>query len=235
MSSRLLKVANSAFFGLSGKVDTLDRAIVLLGNQFIQALAMSISVVDVFSYSQDVGRVPWNEYWFHSFACGWVCQRLVREGFITEMGDEAFLSGLLHDIGKPILWNCEPIAYQEVIKRTREASLTTYEAESAILGFDHSQVGGYLGERWRFPQAIVDAIREHHETQPITPSARLVQVSDWVTHNAWFSDGLNPTNSAHFMSPVPVGDLGLCILTEVGKELVGRNNEIQALVQLLSS
>jgi HD-like signal output (HDOD) protein len=235
MSIKLLRVANSAFFSLPRKVATLEHAIVLLGTNYIQALALSLSVVDVLAYSQDVGHISWEEYWLHSFACGCVCNRMVQRGLFADVGDDAFLCGLLHDIGKPILWVCEGHAYQAVKKQTQSEGLMVRDAERIILGTDHAEVGGHVISRWSFPQSIVDATQAHHDLQSTKPAACLVQAADWVVYNAWFTDGLNRTSSAYPMNPVPVRNVDTRILTEVGKELLGRNNEIQALVKLLSS
>jgi putative nucleotidyltransferase with HDIG domain len=181
MSARIMKAANSSFFGLPGQVKTLKHAISLLGMKFVQALAVSLPMIDIQNYWREIGWVPWSEFWLHSFACGWASDRLVQRGLYTSIKDGAFLCGLLHDLGKPILWIYEAEAYQEIIRRLQGTIMAeTFEVESAVLGIHHGEIGGKLAQHWNFPKEISEAILDHHNIDPRAPGARLIQLADLI-------------------------------------------------------
>jgi HD-like signal output (HDOD) protein len=233
MSSRLLRVANSSFFGRSGRVGTLDRAIVLLGGRFIQALALSICLIDTVVYKKTEGQVPWEAYWIHSFACAVACHRLVQLKAVEGIQDEAFLSGLLHDIGKPILWIFQAKPYQQVVKKIQEEGHETHHVEKELLGVHHGEVGGAVAEWWKLPRGIQEAVRNHHGGDIALPSANLVQVGDHVAYRAGFSDGLQCVDSKlsiAFGASIR-GSNG--IVDGLVQELRERPQEIQEMVDLL--
>jgi HD-like signal output (HDOD) protein len=229
ISSRLLKVANSSFFGFSGQVGTLDRAIKLLGTNFIRALALTMATIDSFSQNQGITRTEWYDFWLHSFACAWVANRLIQHGLFSDVGDEAFLSGLLHDLGKPVLWVYEADSYREVKAKMRNNDLSAHAAERAIFGVHHGHVGGELALHWKFPPNIQVAILKHHEAQPSVSAACLVKVSDSIAHS------VRSTSPCQKEDGIPLGTITKAfsikpsILENVEKELQLRGHEIRQL------
>jgi putative nucleotidyltransferase with HDIG domain len=232
LSSKILRLANSTFFGLSGKVGALDHAIVLLGTRYIQALAVSVSIVDTQAYRRAKGRLPLESYWIHSFACAWVCNRLMLWGGVPQM-EEAFVSGLLHDLGKPILWIYQEELYTEVMDLIRTRDVETHVAETQVFGFNHAELGGELVRWWKLPREITSCVRDHHNGNGLEPAVVLVQLADFVAKLAGFTDGLNPNNSVGSGPPGILQYLDRNKVQELVEELRERPEEIQEVVMLL--
>jgi HD-like signal output (HDOD) protein len=232
ISARILRVANSSFFGLQGRVGSLKHAIVLLGTPLIQSLALSTSLIDVLAYNKTVGYVPWRAYWIHSFACAWVCQRLVQRGFYREVNKEAFICGLLHDLGKPVLWIYEAVAYQEVLRKMQLAGLDAHMAETEVLGAHHGEVGGELAVWWKLPETIQEAIRYHHEGFSEKPAASLVQLADKLASSEGFCDEFQPRGSIAAGIGMST-TISAAQLAQVIEELRGKHNEIRDVAEFL--
>jgi HD-like signal output (HDOD) protein len=235
ISARILRVANSSFFGLSNKVGTLERAIVLLGVRFVQALALGVSLVDTLAYRRSVGRVPWKDFWLHSFACAWLCNRLGSQKPYSAFKEEAFVCGLLHDLGKPVLWVHQAEAYQRILTKINEDELEAHAAERTLLQVHHGEVGGELARWWKLPVDIQQAIGDHHQEVPSNKPARLVKVADWVAHHEGFSDGLNPRCTKPPLESEVLTQLPPSILEDLAEDLKGKHQEIEEVVNLLNS
>ena len=230
ISARILRVANSSFFGMSGRVATLERAITLLGTRLIQSLALSVSLLDTLAYDREVGQLPWKAYWIHSFACASACTKLVQIGVHTEVKEEAFMCGLLHDLGKPLLWLFQADAYQKVLNKIQQDGTDAYLAESAVLGFHHGEIGGEVTKWWKLPKAIHSAILYHHEASPSELAAQLVKLADWAAKSEGFCDHLG------FVSPTPnqpAGAANLDQMAEVAEYLKEKQDEIKEIAELL--
>lgn len=160
LSASLLKLVNSAFFGLPSEVDSVTRAVALIGGRELSALAMGISVIRFF---KDIPpeMVDMKSFWLHSVACGIFARILAsRKG---ELADELFfLGGLLHDIGRLVMFIEYPKTASYVIQRSIDDKVPMVEKEREVLGYDHAQVTGRLLEKWHFPKPLQDMIRYHH-------------------------------------------------------------------------
>jgi HD-like signal output (HDOD) protein len=235
ISARLLRVANSAFFGLSHRVGTLERAIVILGTRFVQALALSVSLLDTLAYHRTAGHLPWDRFWIHSFACAWLCNRMVHEGIFSTVNEEAFTCGLLHDLGKPILWVHHAMAYQEILTKIHEEGLETHVAEKALLQVHHGEIGGELASWWKLPDDIQSAMRGHHDDECESPSTSIVKVADWIANWEGYSDGLNPNGAKTTLNPKTLAMVSPGTLADLGEALQEKNEELQDVVNLLHS
>lgn len=163
LTARLLKVANSPLFGLSKKIETVSRAMMILGTQQVRDLALATSAMSTFD---DIANefITMEEFWRHSLACGLVARRLV--GHAKPMHTESvFVAGLLHDIGRLIIFNRIPFQAKQVLNLmgNTPAFHDSYEAEKKILGFDHAEVGGELIKQWQLPQILYESIAYHHQ------------------------------------------------------------------------
>lgn len=175
LSARVLRLANSAFFGLQRQVSELSEAVVVLGMRNVRNLALIAS-----SYPWLARPLPGyglgpEALWNHSFACA-VGAQMVAKRRSQSLADTAFTAGLLCDIGKLALsaWfeNKTAALYALAIRQ----GLTFDEAESQVFGFDHSEVGGYLAEQWNLPASLVHAIRYHHSPMWANESHALVDM-----------------------------------------------------------
>ena len=167
MSVKVLKLTNSAFYGLSREVNSVKQAVVIIGMEAIKNLVLSASVLDMFK-GKSVDQEFQEGFWRHSLATAFCCRILARN--IRSRGivdpDTAFSSGLLHDIGKIVI-SCFLAEEYARLKRERESdhAAADYEIEERTLGYTHAQIGGFLAAHWKLPQRLADAITFHHHPQ----------------------------------------------------------------------
>jgi putative nucleotidyltransferase with HDIG domain len=167
--SRVMRVANSAFFGLSGQVGTIFEAISVLGFNNLRGLVTAAAIIN--ASPKNLGQFDLAAFWRHGI-CTAACAKALakRLGLNPEI---AFTAGVLHDIGKLIIAMEHPSAARPADAGSDEQSLA---AERNLIGYDHAALGGELAKRWKFPQAIREAIRLHHSPQDASTSGGLSDV-----------------------------------------------------------
>lgn len=159
LSSKVLRVANSSFYGLSRQVATIHDAVVVLGFGSIRSLVMAASFVHAFPHASP-GLFDRKQFWHHSLcvaACARVLARCCRQN--TEV---AFTAGLLHDVGLLVLDDCLHDSFNAVLKRLGKDGGNLYALEREMLGFDHAQIGAEMAKRWNFPASIQQVIQSYH-------------------------------------------------------------------------
>lgn len=157
ISAKILRVANSAFFGFSRRVGTIADAVRVLGFTNVQGMLISVGAFDAFRTE----RLNLIEFWKHSIATATAARFLsVRVGC---SGDEAFMAGILHDIGKLIFAVQAETAYQRVLELRRGSAMSSLDAERTLFEFTHPEVGEMVAERWDLPARYVAAIAHHHD------------------------------------------------------------------------
>ncbi len=183
LTARLLRLVNSAFFSLPWKVDSVSTAVRVVGTGQIRDLAVATSVISMFSDVPD-DLLDMGSFWHHAMGCG-VVARVLAGHRGEDNVERFFIAGLLHDIGRLVMIQCEPRAVGEALREARASGEELRVVERRILGYTHEEVGGVLLERWNFPQALYEAVRFHHE--PLRASrfpveAAAVHVADLVTN-----------------------------------------------------
>ncbi len=173
IASRILKVANSAFYGFQKRIGNLAQAIVVLGFQALKNLTLTVGVIDSFRVgSGDDFDYP--TFWAHSVATAIAADHIARHAKIPNRS-EAYMAGLLHDVGKLVLAQHGPSLYCEV--RTLIAQeYTPISAEREILGRDHAELGARFLSRWSLPDELVDAVAKHHEQETPQGDVQLFEV-----------------------------------------------------------
>jgi putative nucleotidyltransferase with HDIG domain len=162
LATKVLRIANSAFYGRRVKAETISEAVVTLGFSSIRNLAASASVVDALFPKQMFPGFSWQDMWVHSVNCA-VASEVIHARMTRTAGAEAaFVAGLLHDVGKLILARALPERFRQVVDACRECDLTMAQAERNLLSTDHAKIGGELAEGWQFPDRLRDAIDYHH-------------------------------------------------------------------------
>ena len=160
LTARLLKLANSPMFGNFSRIDTIGKAATIIGTQQLQALALAVSVMEVFTGIPSE-LVNMKSFWQHSIACGIVARGLAIYRRETNV-ERVFAAGILHDVGRVVMCATIPeIVYEMVVASRGEASLL-FSAERERLGFTHAAVGGGLLEKWRIPASIAEPVACHH-------------------------------------------------------------------------
>ncbi|MBD3169915.1 MAG: HDOD domain-containing protein [candidate division Zixibacteria bacterium] len=160
LTAKVLKLSNSSFYGRSKKVSSINDAVIILGFHTIRSLVLASSVRGLFK-KKDSSKFE-GILWEHSLSTAIVC-RLLAEHFNHPLRDEAFVCGILHDIGKLIIYRKFGESYDDLVKEQVRTKKPPTELEEEYFGFDHTQVGAALLEKWNFPDEFVSAIRDHHD------------------------------------------------------------------------
>ena len=161
LSARLLRIVNSPFYGFPSQIDTISLAVTIVGTQQLRLLALASSTIRQFANLPNQ-FVTMETFWRHSFSTAVVARAIAR---LAEEHDSEhyFIAGLLHDLGSLIIYSTIPTLAKEAINHARRKNCPLYEAERAIIGFDHAIVGSTLLSHWNIPEALVEAVACHHQ------------------------------------------------------------------------
>jgi putative nucleotidyltransferase with HDIG domain len=161
ISLRLLKVANSAYYGFLREVSTIQHAVVILGFDEVKRLSLGIAMFNFMQRTGDETSLVMDEFWKHSIGCSLaakiICEKVGIEPDVTST------ASLLHDIGKVVLDNLFSKEYRIVLERSRNEKVSSIDVEKEILGFSHSDVGLWLCSKWKFPPSLILPIAHHHK------------------------------------------------------------------------
>lgn len=161
LSARILGIVNSPFYRRAQKIVRLDDALFQLGRDAVRSIAISASIHQVFSRVNGQSLFNMKLYWHHALLCAVLARRLAEKAFF-KAPELAFLSGILHDVGRLVLWVNFPDEYGKVLQAARNRSETLLEGELRM-GITHTEVGSWLLTRWGLDAFTADAARYHHE------------------------------------------------------------------------
>jgi putative nucleotidyltransferase with HDIG domain len=163
LTVKILKIVNSAYYGFPKQITTITHAIMILGFEDVKNIAMGISVFDIFKNKgvKDVVEFDRVGFWQHSIAVG-SCTKLLAKKLRYKNPEEAFICGLLHDIGKIILDQYFHEEFNAVMQLAREENLLFINAEKRLNDMDHPEIGRIVAKKWGLPSTIVDCIASHH-------------------------------------------------------------------------
>jgi putative nucleotidyltransferase with HDIG domain len=189
LAARTLRVANSAFYGMPGRVGSIGDAVALLGLRAVSGVLVAAAVVDSVKLSGPAAALL-PSYWRHALAAGLFARELASR--VSLDADEAFTAGLLHDIGRLVLAAHYPDADAQAMALARSSDVPQVEAERAALGLTHAEIGERLIAHWHFPERVVYAVCHHHDRLSAAEAphaergdrdlAALIQVCDAMTH-----------------------------------------------------
>jgi putative nucleotidyltransferase with HDIG domain len=178
LTAKLLRACNSPYFGLAEPVSSVDQAVFLLGHQQILHIVLTLAFGSAMVVPLPGYAVEANELWRHSLITATAAETIAAE--IPDLNVEsavAFTIGLLHDIGKLVLGQTITQDFQDSIRlRVEQDHISRSEAERAVLGTDHCEVGGCLLQEWHLPEDIVEAVAHHHNPV-LDPRPRLSVVT----------------------------------------------------------
>ncbi|THB62846.1 MAG: HDOD domain-containing protein [Desulfovibrio sp.] len=161
LSARLLKVVNSPFYGLASRIDTISRAVAVVGSNQLLALAMGISVVSTFTgIPKDLADME--SFWRHSIACG-IGARILAGYSHTPNTERFFVAGLLHDIGRLMIYKLMPDSGRLILSKAAKDKRLLVDVEQDVLGFTHHRLGGVLLKQWKLPVSLEMNVRRHHD------------------------------------------------------------------------
>lgn len=177
MTGRILKIANSAMYSCSRRIRTLSEAIVMLGFNSIRSLVVTSAARNLYNTRKSRTGLKERLLWEHSIGCAIACRLLTAER-APGLAEEAFLAGLMHDIGKLVLNLRVPERFDEVVQVVYNEGRPFHVTEAELLGFDHTQVGALLVNKWRLSPLLEEAILNHHNLEALTPANPLLLYLD---------------------------------------------------------
>jgi len=163
LSARLLKIVNSAFYGYPSQIDTLSRAVSIIGTRQLSTLAMGINIINIFSKIPS-GIINMKMFWKHSVLCG-ICARILAGYKNIRNTERMFTAGLLHDIGRLVYYNYLPQESIDVFAKAKNSHQLLYLTERDVFDLDHARIGGHLLNIWQMPLSLEDMVCYHHEPQ----------------------------------------------------------------------
>lgn len=183
-TARILRIVNSAYRGLNGKITSVNRAVVLLGLNGVRNALLSVQIFNLFGQKARDENAEIFEIWKHSLAVASAAE-LVAENTGGILPEDAFTAGLLHDIGKIALYHVARPEYEKVIALVREEGLAISDAETRLFKMNHATAGRFLAEKWELPPALSESVYQHHQRleiesfeNPAELTAAIVSVAD---------------------------------------------------------
>jgi len=161
LTANMLKLANSSFYGFSRKISTISHAIVCLGLDTVKSIALTSSTQEMLNNEIPAYALEKGMLWQHSICCA-TCARIIAKRTGFKEAEEAYIAGLLLDIGKIILSNFAEDYFIQIIEKSKNNRAPFDRAEQEVLGFDHPQIGGRIIKKWNLPPILVEAVQYHH-------------------------------------------------------------------------
>jgi HD-like signal output (HDOD) protein len=210
LAARILKVVNSAFYGLPGKIASVERAISLLGLTAVKNIAVAASLGQMFRAAKLCDGFTVRDLWTHCVAVGVTARELARRSH-TQVADEAFLAGLIHDVGILVELQTWPEQIRGVCETVSSGHGDFCDAERAAMHVDHQVLGKALTERWNFPPGCQDAAGFHHNPASARQETRvlvnLVHVADTLCCRA--NQGFNLTALNQKLDDALLAEIGI--------------------------
>jgi len=191
LTAKMLRIVNSAFYGFASKINTITHAIVILGDRSIRKILLTNYVFE--SFNADSDKIAFNrtDFWNHAIGCAAACKVIDK---ITGMKrrEEAFITGILHDIGKIVMDQFRHEQFLEILAVIETQQISMREAELQVLGVDHSCLGRLLLEQWGLTPAIINSVGFHHNPMAAgeyAKQAAIVHVGDAIARALQYGYG----------------------------------------------
>jgi putative nucleotidyltransferase with HDIG domain len=185
ITNKILKLSNSAYFGLATKVDSIPRAIALIGFNEVVGMAIGMNVFSQFESDNKGLPLDMRQLWIHAIGSA-TAARLIAQTVAPADENLIFLAGLMHDIGKVIFTIYFPDEYGPVIKNAQEHQVPLFKKEKELLGLDHTVLAKALMQKWNFPETIWAPIRYHHSSGRCPDHNRrdalIIELADFICH-----------------------------------------------------
>jgi len=194
LAVRLLRIANSSFYGLSSKVETIIHALGIVGIEQLTELALATIMVDQFK-GIDKDLVNMQSFWMHSVGCG-LAARAIAKNMGERHVEPYYTASMLHDIGSLIIYKEIPEKAREILTRCKSEGLSLSTVEEEVLGFTHAEVGAVVFTQWELPESLVVAVRYHHlpsEAKDHPLFSAIVHLADIIAYEMNFGTGGEPT------------------------------------------
>ncbi|MCF7810447.1 HDOD domain-containing protein [bacterium] len=193
LTGRILRVANSSFFGFSRKIGNVDLAVAILGFNEVTMITLASCLANDYSIKENP-HFPRREFWMHSIGTGQIARKL--SDLIPDVySNNAFVAGLLHDFGKVVLNQFFPDEFSAVLRTALEQKRSLNQVSKELLKIDHTEIGQMIIEEWNLPPTLIKAIRFHHDPHEADEEDYLVHIThlaNILCHHVKFGISGNP-------------------------------------------
>ncbi|RJP65725.1 MAG: HDOD domain-containing protein [Ignavibacteriales bacterium] len=182
LTAKVLSIANSPMYGLQRKVTSLEFAIVVLGYKEMSDIVTAISLADTMKVTTDK-YFNQEEFWLHSLVVGTASKNISHNLGHLDIGSDAFVAGILHDIGIQIIHKFLHPKFIEIIELVKKENMFLLDAELNVLGLTHQDIGGYLAVKWNLPETLISPISYHHQpanAQTYKTITAIVHLADYM-------------------------------------------------------
>ena len=179
---RLLRLVNSSYYGLRQKINSISRALVFVGMKNLRNMVVTEALKGIVGKGSKNGMATRNGLWLHSATVG-ICGQMISERIFEKKGEDAFLCGILHDIGMIIEDQVEKDLFAQACKAYDPESKSIIDYEREIIGTDHCELGSLLAKTWKLPPEIQEGIQDHHNVlDHVSPSSvtGIIQTADYM-------------------------------------------------------
>lgn len=184
LSAHLLKIANSPYFGFPSRIDTISRAVAVIGTQELRDLVLATSLIGAFA-EIDNNVTPLREFWKHSLRCATIARTLAAHRHCNNQ-ERYFVAGLLHDVGNLVLYRELPELARETLYESKYSGTPIERIERRVFGFDHAQLGAELMRAWKLPPDLSEVTEYHHDPAKagrVPVAAALIHIADYLAHS----------------------------------------------------
>lgn len=175
LTARILRLSNSAYYGYARRISTISQASVLLGFQAIKSITLSASIGGLLMNEVPGYALEKNQLWRQSQSCA-IVSRFIAKKLRGVNADQAYVAGLLRDIGKVIVSHYLTDYFLQIMNIIELEKISFLEAEEKILGFNHAQVGARVAKKWNIPDDLVEAIEFHHSPEKASINPKLTAI-----------------------------------------------------------
>ncbi|MCX7726261.1 MAG: HDOD domain-containing protein [Chitinispirillaceae bacterium] len=232
LTTKMLRLANSAFYGIPRSISSVTSAVVILGFNTIRSFVLSASVMKMFS-SPKRRVIDRERFWKHSIVCAMAARIIVRQFIHIRMMDpeSAFCAGILHDLGKLIFSEFVSDDYSEVYNYAKQNRISLLEAEEKVIGFTHSQMGRILADKWALPLDLEYSMLYHHEPMKASSVMELIatiHIANTLSHQMGmnlFDNEPIPQTSTQALAILKIDEAEYERISQILKESLSMSNE----------
>jgi len=234
LTANILRIVNSPVYHFSKRIDTVSRAISIIGLNDLYSIATAVVASKVFS---DIPNqlTSTETFWRHSICTGLIARRLAKQCRVLHV-ERLYVAGLLHDIGSLLLYGACPEKAGEALMIANGDEEILYQAENDLFGFNHATLGAHLFHRWKLPQSLIDIIALHHapaDSGSGMLECAILHVADWLANSRTIGSFMHEPAS-EFISPGPdILKMVNVDLDDTAELLTGLQEELDATMQIL--
>ncbi len=248
LSAKILRLANSAFYGMPRTIANINEAIVILGFKVIFTMVLSLTVFDMFPHDKRSAQFDRKKFWQHCLICGLISKLIAENIAIRRINpEEAFCAGLLHDIGKIVMEQYLHDDLHRAIDYGNKSGKSFYQSESDLLGYTHSNVAEWMILRWNLPEVLSFPIVHHHtpgessgnDGSQVTIAemhTHICHIADYESYNTQIMDNAS-TMPPPDLQPESLETIGLSKkqLTAIHEQLPEKLEQLTVFYDLFSS